>query len=133
MLVVEQHVAVQRGFQFLARTEVVALQHLLDPTVEALDHAVGLGVLGRGQAVFDAKISAEVIELVLAGGRRFTQTEQAVGELLAIVGENGADAQRAGTFQIAQKAAGIGGCLGFVDADEDPAGGPINRHEQVAA
>ena len=64
---------------------------------------------------------------MLAGRLAFTQTEEAVGEFLAIVGKNGADEQRAGTFQITQKAAGIGGCLGFLDADEDPAGGPINR------
>ena len=30
------------------------------------------------------------------------------------------------------QAAGVGGGLGVVDADEDPAGRPINRHEQVA-
>ena len=40
--VIEQHVAVQRGRQLLAKAEVVALQHLLDAPVEALDHTVGL-------------------------------------------------------------------------------------------
>ena len=54
-------VAVQRGFQFLAGAEVVALQHLLDPSVESLDHAVGLRVLRRGEAVFDAKVGAQQI------------------------------------------------------------------------
>jgi hypothetical protein len=43
LLVVEPDIAVQRGFQFLTGSEMVALQHLLDPAVEALDHAVGLG------------------------------------------------------------------------------------------
>ncbi len=113
--------------------KVVGLKHFLYPTVEALDHATGLRMLGRGQAVFDAEVCAEPVKLVPAGGLSFAQTEQAVGESLAIIGENGADAQRAGTSQIAQKAAGIGGCLGFVDADEYSAGGPINRYEQVAA
>jgi hypothetical protein len=55
LLIVEQHVAVQRGFQFLAGMKVVGLKHFLYPTVEALDHAIGLRMLGRGEAVFDAE------------------------------------------------------------------------------
>jgi Mrp family chromosome partitioning ATPase len=129
LLIVEQHVAVQRDFQFFARTEAMALQHLLDPAVEAFDHAVGLRVLWWGQTVFDAEVAAELIELVLASGAAFAQAEQSVGELLAIVGENGADAQRAGALQIAQEAAGIGSSLGLEDADEYLAGCPVNRHE----
>jgi len=132
LLVVEQHVAVQRRFQLLARAEVVALQHLLDAAVEALDHAIGLGMLRRGKAMVDAQVGAEQIELVLAGGGAFAQAEQAVGEFLAIIGENGADADRAGAFQVAKKAAGVGGGLGFVDADEDPSCRAINGNEQVA-
>jgi len=34
-LVAEPDMAVQRGFQFLSGSEVVALQHLLDAAVEA--------------------------------------------------------------------------------------------------
>ena len=61
-------VSVQRGLRFLAGSEVVALQHLLDPAIEPLDHAVGLGMLRRGQTVFDAGVGAELIELVPASG-----------------------------------------------------------------
>ena len=53
LLIVEQDIPVQRGLQFFAGTEVVALQHLFDAAVEALDHAVGLRMLRRGGAVFD--------------------------------------------------------------------------------
>ena len=74
----------QRGFKFLARTEVVGLKHFLDPSVEAFDHAVGLGMLRRGQTVFDAEVGAELIELVLASGDAFAQTEQAVGEFFPV-------------------------------------------------
>ena len=70
----------------------VALQHLLDPAVEALDHAVGLRMRGRGQSVLDAEVGAELIEFVLAGGNTFVQAEQAISEFAAIIGENGADA-----------------------------------------
>ena len=124
--------AVQRGFQLFAGTEVVALQHLLDAAVEALDHAVGLGVLWRGQTVLDAKVGAELVERVLAGGRPFAQTEQAVGEFLTVIGQHRANTQRAGPFEIAQEPAGIGGSPGVADADEDPACGAINGDEQVA-
>ncbi len=61
----------QRGFQFLTRTEMVRLENVLDPAVEALGHAVGLRMLRRGQTVFDAGGSAEQVELLYAcGGAR---------------------------------------------------------------
>ena len=70
-------VAVQRGFQFFAGAEVVALQHLLDASVEAPDHAVGLRVLRRGQAMVNPEVAAQQVERVLAGGGALAQTEQA--------------------------------------------------------
>ena len=103
----------------------VRLQDLLNPSVEALDHAVGLRMRGRGKAVFDAEVCTEPVELVLACRGALAQTEQAVGEFLAIIGQNGADADRAGPLQIAKKPAGVGGGPGFEDADEHPAGCPI--------
>ena len=69
----------QRGFQFLAGSEVVALRHLLDAAVEALDHAVGLRRFRRGQAVLEAQFGAEPVEIVLARRGPFAQAEQAVG------------------------------------------------------
>ena len=83
--------------------------------------------------MFDSEFGAELVELVPAGGASFAQAEQAIGEFLAIVGENCADAYRAGPFQIAQEAPGIRCRLGFVDADEHPAGCPVDGHEQVTA
>ena len=59
------------------------------------------------------------------------QAKEPVGELLAIVCENGANADRTGAFKITQEAAGIGRRLVVVDTDKDPAGGPINRNEQI--
>ena len=43
------------------------------------------------------------------------QTKKAVGEFLAIIGQNSADTDRICTFQVTQKAPGIGGCLVAVD------------------
>ena len=79
----------------------VALKHLLDATVEALDHAIGLRGFRWGQAVLDAQFGAELVEFVVARRGTLAQAEQAVGELLAVVGQDGANADRAGTLQVA--------------------------------
>ena len=81
----------------------VALQHLPDPTIEALDQAVGLGVSRRGQGVLDGQFVAELIELVVAGDGAFAQTEETAGDLFAIVGTYGSDAQRAARFRLRRK------------------------------
>lgn len=61
------------------------------------------------------------------------QTKELVGELLAIVCENGANADRTGALNITQEAAGIGRRLVVLDTDKDPAGGLINRNAQITA
>ena len=108
----------QRGFQLFAGSKMVRLQYLFDPSVETLDHAarhcprtngeqwLALGVLRWGQAVFDVEVGAQQIKFVLAAGAAFAQTKEAVGELLSVIGQNGADAQRAGAFQVASGPAG---------------------------
>ena len=105
----------------------------LDAAVEEFDHAVGLGMRRRGEAVLDAEVGAKLIKRVLAGGAAFAQTEQPIGEFAAIIGQHRADADRAGAFQVAQKSAGVGGGFGFIDMDEHPAGRPVNRHEDSSA
>ena len=84
------------------------LEQLADAAVEAFDHAVCLGVLGRGEAVFDAEGRAQKIKFVPAGGAAFVQTEQPAGELFPVVRKYGADADRTDPFQIAQEAACVG-------------------------
>ena len=41
--VIKPDVAVQRDLQLFTESEVMGLKHLLDPIVEAFDHAVCLG------------------------------------------------------------------------------------------
>jgi len=91
------------------------------------------GCCGGARRLFDAEVAAQQIEFVLAGGVALAQAEQAVGELLAIVRENGADLHRAGPSQLPQEPSGIGGGLCLADADEGPAGCPVDGREQVAA
>ena len=67
--------------------------------------------------MLDAQLGAELIELVLACRGAFAQAEEPVGELLAVIGQNGADADRAGALQVAQEPSGIGSRPGLGDAD----------------
>src|SRR5215469_16296604 len=46
---------------------VFAANGFCDPAVEAFDQAVGLRVVGPGQAMFDAVLPAELIKGVVAG------------------------------------------------------------------
>lgn len=100
MLIIEADVAVQSRLQILALAEVVTLQHLFNAAVEPLDHTAGLGQLCWSQAVHDVQGGAERVALVLARGSALSQTEETIRELLAVVRENGADAELAGAFQI---------------------------------
>ena len=113
LLVVEPNVAIQSGFQFFARTEMMALQHVLDPAVKPLDHAVGLGRSWRSEAVFNIEGCAKRVEVMLACRGAFAQAEEPVGELLAArhwartngafngsLRQDGADPYWAGAFQI---------------------------------
>ena len=73
MRVVEVDIAQQGGLEVSPADELVALQHLLDAPVEAFDHAVGLRMHRRCQAMFDTEVGAKLIELVPAGGAAFAQ------------------------------------------------------------
>ncbi len=96
-----------------AAVEAMALKHVLDPAVEPLDHAAGhcpWADGGRSRAlrphrgrktVLDAEFRAKQVELVLSGSRALAQTEQPVGEGLAIVGQHPGDLHRGRGFQIA--------------------------------
>ena len=74
----------QRGFQFLPRLEVVALQDVLNPAVKSLDHAVGLRRHRWRQAVVDIQNRAKLVELMFAGLGAFAQAKEAVGELFSV-------------------------------------------------
>jgi hypothetical protein len=62
----------------------MALQNVLDPPVEALHHSVRLRPHWRGEAMLDPQFSAEVIELVRAGGGTAAEAKETVGEFLPV-------------------------------------------------
>ena len=84
LAVVEPAVAKDRLFEVLAAVEVMALQDVLDPAIEAFDHAIGLRMHRRGQAMLDTERVAEAVEVVFARGGALPQAEEPVRELLAI-------------------------------------------------
>ena len=98
----------------------LALQDILDPAVEALDHAVGLRPHLWREAMLDAEFGAEQVEFVLSGGCARAQAEEAVGESLAVVGQHAGDLHRGCALEVAQEPARVGSSLRRIDAHEDP-------------
>ena len=82
--------------------------------------------------MLDVEGGAKRVELMLASCGPLAQAKEPIGELFSIIGQNGADADWAGTLQVAQEPARIGCRLCIEDADEDPARGPINGNEKIA-
>ena len=133
VLVVQQHVAMQCLAQILGAVEPVRLQLLLKHAVEPLYHAVGLRRAGLGEPVFDAQAVAQEFELVLARGVLGAAAEQAVGELLTVVGQDGLDHKRRGLGHLVDEAACSRLHLAPLDRDEHPARCAVDGHERIAA
>jgi hypothetical protein len=98
LVIIKPDVEVHRDLKLFDRSEVITLRHLLDLTVEAFDQAVCLRRLRRGQAVLNVQVFTRLVELALARRSALAQAEEAIGELLYVVRENSADADRAGTL-----------------------------------
>ena len=132
LLVVESDVACEGAGEVFGVMEPVRVEHIGDAAIEALDHAIGLGSPGWCEAVLDAQCLAQEVELMMARRLTFAGGEQAIGELLAVVGEQALDFAGAGPVQRCEKGGGgLGGPVGL-DRDEDPARGAVDGDEQVA-
>jgi hypothetical protein len=119
-----------------AATLLLAANGLSNAPVEAFDHAVGLRVVGLGQAVLDAVMLAELIKGVIAGrfpGRLVLLVDgEAVGELGAVIGQDGVNVVRE-VGQEAFEEAGRGGSVApGMDLDIDVAGGAVDGDKGVA-
>ena len=131
VVVVGRQVVGESGVEVGGAGEAGLLDQVADSAVEAFDHAVGLRMPGRAQAVLDAHGQASHIEHVLARGRPGFAGE-AVGELTAVVGEDVLDFHGCDAFEATQEvdAAVLG--LIAVAAHVDPPRGPVDGNEQVA-
>ncbi|MGY4224698.1 hypothetical protein ACVMIH_002059 [Bradyrhizobium sp. USDA 4503] len=106
-----------------------------DAPVEAFDEAVGLRVVGLGQAMLDCALLAEPIKGVVAGRLpdRFVLLVdgEAVGELGSVVGQDGVNTVRK-VGQEAFEEAGRGRSVSpGMDLDEDVSGGAIDRDKGI--
>jgi hypothetical protein len=114
----------------------LAADGLDEPAVEAFDETIGLRAEGSGEAVVDLVLGAETIEGMSAGRaivRLVLQVDgEAIGELTAIVGEDGMNAMRKMREEAFEKASGGLAIAPGVDLQKDVAGCPINGDESVA-
>jgi hypothetical protein len=99
----------------------------LNGPIHPLDLSVGLGVFHLSQTMLDAVIVADPVEDVLEG----ISVAGPVGELDAIIGQDGMNGVRHGRDQIAQELSGIH-LTGFgIEFCEGELGCPVNRYEEI--
>ena len=132
VVVIEVKILLQGGFQVTGGGERGGFQHFGDAAVEAFDHAVGLRVAGFDRAVVDAVRGAGLIEGVPAGRLALAGGAEAVGELLAVVGEDGPHEERRFGVQALQEAGGGVGRFVRLDLEIHPAAGPVDGRKQIA-
>ena len=133
VLVVEIEVTVDRGFQVHRVLEVVGSEKLGESSAQAFDHTVCPGRLGFDQAVLNSQRMAERIELMGAGSTLGFLAEDAIGELLSVIGEDFLDLDGCRLGQALKERPCACGILVAFELDKDPAGGSGHGHERVAA
>ena len=133
MLILALDVADEGVVQVLTGTEAGGGQDFADATVEALDHAIGLGMSGRDEAVRDLVPGADPIEGMVAGRLAWSGGAEAVGNRRAVIREHRGDRERRGLDQAVEKGAGMVGAFGRQDLDVDPARGAVDGGEKVLA
>lgn len=82
-------------------------KYIFNAAVEPFPNFVCLRKLRRGQPAFDFAVTAQRIEVVLAGGRALARAEMVVGELLAIIGQHRSNPDRALPLKIMQNRAAV--------------------------
>src|SRR5450432_2001244 len=107
-----------------------------DAAVEALDETVCLRPIGSGQAVIDHLFSADKIERVTAGRpalRLVLHVDgKAVGELGAVIGQDGVNAIGELGQEAPEKARRSLSIAPSMDFDIDVAGGTVDCDEDIA-
>ena len=133
LMVVDSSVLQQGLFEFCPALEAGGLDDFGDAPIEAFDHAIGLRMLGRDQAVLDLVFQASLVEGMVACGFSFAGGAKPVGELLAVIGQHLLDGEGAVRHQVFQEGGGGGCLLVGMDFPVDPPAGPVDGHEQIAA
>ena len=114
-----------------------AAEMFANAAVEALDHTVGLRPEGLGEAVGDGARGADPVEGVVARGSvlgfGFLVDGEAVGELGAVVGQDGVDLERKGVEEAGEETGRSSGAAIGQYFEIDKAGGTIDCDIGVAA
>ncbi|MGC2202174.1 MAG: hypothetical protein WA633_18810 [Stellaceae bacterium] len=110
---------------------------LAKAAVEGFDHTVGLRPEGLGEAVDDGALDADAVEGMVARGfvlgfSLFVDGE-AVGELGAVVDQDGVDRERKVVEEARQKTGGAVGPAVGKDFEIDKAGGAVDGDIGIAA
>lgn len=114
-MVVQGHIAQQRCVRILLAVEPMRLQDVFNPVIEALHHAIGPGRSGLGQTMLYVQGLAQAVKLVIATGLVLPAGKQPIGELLAVVSQDAADPDRAGSGQGIEERLGAGCALVALD------------------
>src|SRR5262245_54513552 len=114
----------------------LAAHGISDPAVEAFDEAVGLRPVGSSETVVDLALGAEAIEGMLTGwsivGLVLHVDGKAIGELTAIVGEDGMNPMWKVREEAFEESGGGFGIPPGMDLQVDVAGRPIEGDKSVA-
>ena len=135
-VVVDFGVVAQGRFKLCGVLKAGLIDDLADASVETFDHAVGLRMTWRNEAMLDRGAFALNIEYMFAGWYPvavfilFPAGEAC--KLTAVIGEQFDDFDRTGRLDFGQEidTAAVG--LIIVDVHVYPADGTVNRDEQIA-
>ena len=117
----------------LGAVEAVGFEDICNAFIKTLYHPMGLGRSGVGQSVFNTQRFAQLIKLVFPAGFSLPAGKQAVLELLAVVGQQLLNSDRASFVQRLEETAGTVGRLVPFDLHKHPARGAVHGYEQAAA
>ena len=133
VVIIDVDIAPQGRRQVLTRAAATGRQDLADAAIAALDHAVGLGMARRDEAVLNVLCGTAPVAAMLA--RRFARagSATAVGKLLAVIGQDLADPEGGRLEEVAQEALGAGGGPFGQDLDLNPACGAVDDGEEITA
>ena len=132
VVIVDVDIALQGLHRVFPGTEAAGRQDLADAAVAALDHAVGLGMSRRDDAVLDVPFGTDPVEAMLARRFPFAGGAEPVGEFLAVICQDLGDLEGGGLEGVRQEALGTGGGLLRENLDIDPTGGAFAGGKEVA-
>src|SRR3954447_26483210 len=114
----------------------LATDGLDDSAVKTFDETIGLWPVGSCEAVVDTPFGTDLVERVAAGGSIIPLVlhvdGEAIGELAAVVGEDGVNAMREVDQEAFEEAAGGIGIAFGMDFQIDVAGGAVDGDEGIA-